>query len=82
MKEQHKENKSTIYRISLSRYRDEQRAMKVLSVLEEIAVSTPPEEMNEGMLIIHTVKQDGFVKQLLRAEVYPPISFTEHVRLE
>ena len=77
--EQHKENRPPIYQISLSRLDDDQRAMKALSVLEEIAMSISPEEMKEGKLIIHTVKQDGIIKRLLRAEVYPPISFTERV---
>ena len=56
--------------------------MKVLSVLEEFADSIPLETMKtqKDVLIVQSIKNEEQMKQLLRAELYPPISFTVQVR--
>lgn len=74
---------SHVYRLQLAPWKEDQQGMKLLSVLEEFACSIPFETMKtqKDILIVQSIKNEEQLKQLLRAELYPPISFTVQVRL-
>ena len=73
---------SHAYCLQLASWKEDQQGMKVLSVLEEFADSIPLETMKtqKDVLIVQSIKNEEQMKQLLRAELYPPISFTVQVR--
>lgn len=67
------------YALNLSKFDEPVRQLRLLGALNDIAEKQKPGQNN--VLHVKTIPNDKALSRMLRAELYPSISCTEHVAM-